>query len=107
MFFNTAMKFEVTCRLANGVEMLIADKVDRFPADNGIMILGDAGSLFVNREKSFGKALDELKDDPLPTGALRLNPPGSSPIPHEIHFQNFIDCVKTRRQPNSDIFENF
>jgi predicted dehydrogenase len=106
-YFNTATRFEVTCRFANGVEMLIADRVDRFPADNGIMILGDAGALFVNREKIFGPAVDALKENPLPPGALTLNPPGSSPIPHEIHFVNFLDCVKSRRLPNSDVFENF
>ena len=106
-FYNTAIKFEVTCRFANGVEMLIADHVERFPADNGIMIMGDAGSIFVNREKWFGPAFDQLKDDPLPAGMLTLNPPGSSPIPHENHFINFIDCVKSRALPHSDIYENF
>jgi predicted dehydrogenase len=106
-FYNTAIKFEVTCKFANGVEMLIADKVDRFPADNGIMIMGDAGSIFVNREKWFGPAFDQLKDDPLPRGAIHLNPPNASPIPHENHFVNFLDCVKSRALPHSDIYENY
>ena len=103
--FNTATEFEVTCTFANGVEMLIADKVDRFPDTNGIMILGDAGSVFINREKQSGAALEELKTNPLPPGAF-WPIPNPTPIPHEAHFVNFLDCVKSRKQPNSDVFEH-
>ena len=103
--FNTATEFEVTCTFANGVEMLIADKVDRFPADNGIMIMGDAGSIFVNREKEFGAALDALKGDPLPPGAF-TPVKNATPIPHEAHFVDFLACCRTRQQPRSDVFEN-
>lgn len=105
-YFNTAAKYEVTCSFANGVEMLIADKVERFPSDNGVMILGDAGSLFVNRDKIVGPAYDALKDHPLPEGYLTLMPPGSAEGPHERHFVNFLNCVKTRQTPRSDIFEH-
>ncbi|MEO6435823.1 MAG: Gfo/Idh/MocA family oxidoreductase [Tepidisphaeraceae bacterium] len=103
--FNTASEFEVTCTYANGVEMLIADRVDRFPDTNGIMILGDAGSVFVNREKQFGAALDALKTDPLPPGAFTPTP-NVTPIPHEAHFVNFLECCRTRKQPTSDVFEH-
>jgi predicted dehydrogenase len=105
-YFNTAAKFEVTCSFANGVEMLIADRVDRFPSDNGVMILGDAGSLFVDREKIIGPAFDALKDKPLPPGAMPTMPPGSPDQPHERHFVNFLHCVKTRETPHSDVFEH-
>ena len=103
--FNTAAEFEVTCQFANGVEMLIADKVDRFPDSNGIIVMGDAGSIFMNREKQFGAALDELKDNPLPATLFKPTP-NATPIPHEAHFVNFIDCIKTRNKPNSDVFEH-
>ncbi len=75
--YNTATKFQVTCTFANGVEMLIADKVDHFPADNGIMILGDAGSLFINREKIIGPAAYSMKTNPLPVGAVRSMAPAA------------------------------
>jgi hypothetical protein len=65
--------------------MLIADRVDRFPSDNGVMILGDAGSLFVDRERIIGPAYDALKEKPLPAGYMPTMPPGSPEQPHERH----------------------
>jgi predicted dehydrogenase len=101
--YNTASTFNVKCTFANGVEMFIRDKAPNFPADNGILIQGDGGWLFVNREKSTGPAFDSLKDDPLPEGAVRKT--ANVPIPHERHFINFLECVRTRNlMPNSDVY---
>ena len=37
---------------------------------NGIMFIGDQGRVFVNRGGAYGKAVEELKDNPLPADAV-------------------------------------
>ena len=59
---------------------------------NGIMFIGDKGRIFVNRANAYGKAVEELKDNPLPSNAWRVRP-------SEMHMQNFFDCVKSRELP--------
>ena len=38
---------------------------------NGILFIGDKGKVFVNRGGLHGKAVDELKENPLPADAWR------------------------------------
>ncbi len=63
---------------------------------NGIMLIGDKGRLFVNRGGIYGKAAEELKENPLPEDAWRVSPSSN-------HMQNFFDCVKTRKTPVSSV----
>jgi predicted dehydrogenase len=103
--FNTSPHFEIKCSYANGVELFIKDRAPGFTSDNGILFVGDGGWLFINREKVMGPAYDALKEDPLPDGAVRATAT-SLPIPHERHFINFIDCVRTRALPASDVWSH-
>ena len=48
--------------------------------------------MFVNRGGVHGKAVEELKENPLPADAWRA-------YPSTDHMANFFDCVKTRKQP--------
>jgi myo-inositol 2-dehydrogenase / D-chiro-inositol 1-dehydrogenase len=59
---------------------------------NGILFIGEKGKVFVNRGAVRGKAVDELKQNPLPADAWRA-------YPSTDHMANFFDCVKTRKQP--------
>lgn len=63
---------------------------------NGIMFLGDAGRIMVNRGGIYGKAADELAQNPLPSDAVRLYASND-------HMQNFIECLKTRSKPATDV----
>lgn len=63
---------------------------------NGIMFIGDQGRVFVNRGGVYGKAAEELKDNPLPEDAWRV-PPSND------HMGNFFDCVKSRQEPVSQV----
>jgi len=63
---------------------------------NGIMFIGDKGRVFVNRGGIYGKAADELKENPLPADAWRVRPSND-------HMGNFIECVKTREEPVSPV----
>ena len=59
---------------------------------NGVMFIGEKSRLFVNRGNVYGKAAEELADNPLPSDAWRVRP-------SEIHMKNFFDCVKSRETP--------
>jgi myo-inositol 2-dehydrogenase / D-chiro-inositol 1-dehydrogenase len=59
---------------------------------NGVMFIGEAGRVFVNRGGIYGKPVEELKDNPLPSDAWRA-------YPSTDHMGNFFECVKTRKTP--------
>ena len=63
---------------------------------DGVMFVGDKGRLFVNRGKAYGKPVEELADNPLPSDAIRLYQSNN-------HMGNFFDCVKSRKQPISTV----
>jgi myo-inositol 2-dehydrogenase / D-chiro-inositol 1-dehydrogenase len=59
---------------------------------NGVMFIGEKGKIALNRGGAHGKAVEELKENPLPADAWRAYPSSD-------HMANFFDCVKTRKQP--------
>ena len=93
--YNTATKFHVTCKYADGVEVII-----RHDTANGITFEGDAGTFFVSRGDMKGKPVDELEQNPLPEDAIQKLY-GGQPTSH---MANFFQCVKSRKQPISDVF---
>jgi hypothetical protein len=70
--------------------------------DNGVMITGEKGRIFVNRGKLTGKAVEELKENPLPEGTLEKLYNGKKP--EGFHAKNFLDCIRDRGLPVSDVF---
>ena len=102
--YNTATSFRLECKFPNGVEMAIASSIndpDGVSFGNGIMLEGTKGRIFVSRGDIKGKPVEDLKDNPLPEDALD-KVYGGKVAPS--HMANFFDCVKTRKQPISDIF---
>ncbi len=63
---------------------------------SGIMFIGDKGRVSVNRGRAYGKAVEELPENPLPADAVRL-------YKSDNHMGNFFDCVKSRQQPISTV----
>ena len=97
--FNTATALNVTCRFQNGAEILIVhDKKPDF--DNGVLIEGSKGRLFVNRAKLTGSPVESLVDHPLPEDALVKLCKGKQP---GNHMRNFMECVTDRSEPISDV----
>jgi predicted dehydrogenase len=95
--YNTATEFLVTCKYANGVEVII-----RHDGENGVTFEGEDGTIFVSRGALKGDAVDRLKDKPLPEDAItKLY--GGKPT---THMANFFDCVKSRKQPISDVYSH-
>ena len=76
--------------------MLITSK-----GDNGILFEGTKGRFFVNRGKITGKPVEDLKSNPLPEGAIEEVYGGKVPANHSV---NFIECMKSRKQPISDVW---
>jgi predicted dehydrogenase len=93
--YNAATKFLVKCLFPNGVEMTVRDDTD-----NGILIEGDKGRIFVSRGSLKGKPVEELADNPLPEDAIKKLYKGKDP---GNHMRNFFECIKTREQPISDV----
>jgi predicted dehydrogenase len=93
--YNAATKFDVKCLYPNGVELHILSD-----GENGILITGDKGELFVSRGALRGSAVDSLKDEPLPEGTITKLYKGKKP---GNHMANFFACIGDRTQPISDV----
>ena len=113
--YNTPTNFQVRCRYANGVELLIVDaflpeqlrdeirtkdKDGSYKKDNGILFEGEKSWLFVSRGKLVGPAVDELQNNPIPDETLIKLRHGK---PLGSHMENLILCTRDRGLPVSDL----
>src|SRR5262249_28090955 len=96
--FNTALTFNVRCLFDNGVELVIRDDTD-----NGITFEGDNGEIFVSRGKLAGEAVETLRSDPISESVLVAQRKGKR---LDTHMGNFIECVRDRAMPVSDVFSH-
>jgi predicted dehydrogenase len=96
--YNVATQFTIRVAMPNEVELTITSK-----GDNGILFEGTEGRFFVNRGKITGKPVEDLKDNPLPDGAIEAIYGGKV---SENHTANFIDGMKSRKQPISDVWSH-
>lgn len=98
--YNTATAFNLRVEYPDGVELII-----RNDTDNGVLIEGDRGRIFVNRGKLVGKPVEDLRDNPLPVDALQKVYKGL-PMEHNeraAHWANFFHCCRERKEPISDV----
>ncbi|MFM7248628.1 MAG: Gfo/Idh/MocA family protein [Planctomycetaceae bacterium] len=96
--YNAATEFQIRAAMPDGVEMIITSA-----GDNGILFEGTKGRFFVNRGKITGTPVDDLKADPLPGNAIEEIYGG--PV-SENHTANFIDAMRSRKQPISDVWSH-
>lgn len=98
--YNTATKFLFTVSYPGGTEMVI-----RNDTDNGVLIEGDRGRIFVNRRKLVGKPVEDLADNPLAEDAIAKVYKGMPMEGNErsAHWANFLHCVRERAEPISDV----
>jgi len=104
--YNVPVHFEVNYKYANGVIMTVKDT-----GENGILLTGDAGRVFVNRGKISGAPVEALLSDPLHQKDWNVydfdnldRPSRAGKLDAIInHMGNFFDCVQVRRSPISDI----
>jgi len=71
--------------------------------DNGILFEGTKGRFFVNRGKIVGKPVEELAEKPLPEGSIEQVYGGKVA---SNHTANFIDAMRSRKQPISDVWSH-
>jgi predicted dehydrogenase len=93
--YNTATEFLIHADYADGVRMTI-----RHDQDNGILLEGTEGRLFVNRGRVTGAPVEALATNPLPEGAMAAVYKGREPTDH---FRNFFEAVAERFEPISDV----
>lgn len=96
--YNAATQFTIRADMPNNVEMIITSE-----GDNGILFEGTEGRFFVNRGKLAGKPVEELKDKPLPEDAVEKVYGGKVSANHTA---NFIEGIKARKQPISDVWSH-
>jgi predicted dehydrogenase len=98
--YNTATEFLFTVDFPEGTKMVI-----RHDTDNGVLIEGDKGRIFVSRGKLAGEPVDALKDDPLPANAV-ANVYRHMPMEgneRKAHWANFLQCTRSGAMPISDV----
>ena len=98
--YNAATEFDVKLTFPNDVEMRI---VSNSRDGNGILFEGTEGRFHVSRGRMRGAPVEDLKDNPLPEDALEQVYGG--PIPSS-HQENFVNCIKTREKPISDVWSH-
>lgn len=98
--YNTATKFHVRATYADDVTLDIRETAKDLGFDNGIMLEGTEGRIFVNRGKLTGAAVDGLKEKPLAEETLKTLYKGKEPGDH---MRNFFECIVDRTQPISDV----
>ncbi len=107
--YDTASKYRVECKYANGVTMTIVDESTRTERDvmnkvdkngkeqtpNGVQFLGTDGWIFVARG-ALKASKDELLTNPLPESAVKLYKSSN-------HMGNFFESIRSRKDPICDI----
>ncbi len=99
--YNTATKFDIECRFADG---LVMNVVSSSKDGNGILFEGTKGRIHVSRGRIAGKPFEEIKDkirDIFPDGEFAKLYNGK---PFEGHKQNFVRCIREGGLPVSDVF---
>ncbi|MEM9412059.1 MAG: Gfo/Idh/MocA family oxidoreductase [Planctomycetota bacterium] len=99
--FNCATAFKVKLTFSDGLVMYVRHSAQEdLGFDNGIMFEGEKGRILVNRGKLVGRPVEELDKNPLPPDWYFQLMGQSLP---KSHIDNFIDCVRDRKQPISDM----
>jgi predicted dehydrogenase len=104
--YNVAQDFFVKYTYADGIEVEVLDH-----GRSGVLIEGDQGRIFVNRENLSGLPVEQLAENPLPVEQFALYDFDNRDRPQRAgkldaivnHMGNFVDCLRTRKQPISDV----
>ena len=95
---NASNDFDVVCKFGTGPTLHVTSR-----GDNGILIEGEKGRIFVNRERITGKPIEEQWDKNLPeedyVGLFKGKPV-------EGHKANFYRCIREGGLPVSDVFSH-
>jgi predicted dehydrogenase len=99
--FNTPIEFTVDLDYPGGVRVHVRTHPEY--DENGVLFEGDRGSVFVNRERIAGAAVEELARRPLPPDAVRLAGVNSRSNVATHHLRHFYACIRHGEQPVADV----
>lgn len=87
---------EVTFRYASGILLKLTNEItEKDVSAFGAIFVGERGRLVMHRGR-FNTIPIAISQEPLGEGGIRL-------VKSDHHFQNWIDCIKSRQQPVADI----
>lgn len=97
--YNTSDRFNVKCKFANGIEMLVDST-----SDAGVRFEGTKGRIFVNMDRITGKPIEENwdKDHYGPDDLNRFY----KGKPFEGHKENFYRCIREGGLTVSDVYSH-
>jgi predicted dehydrogenase len=90
--WNAATNYRFTCDYATGVRIIVTNKFE-----NGVKWEGEDGWVFVSRGRIDAHPKSLLQETIGPNEVHLLESPG--------HHRNFLECVRTRREPIAPIEE--
>jgi len=121
--YTTATEFNISCKFENGTELIL-----RHDGANGITFEGEKGTIFVSRGKRTGAfenkpgkpakpavpAKDKNPEVPAEPAVAQEKAPITEEdliktykgAPLTDHYTNFINAVKDKKQPISDVFSH-
>jgi predicted dehydrogenase len=98
--YNTATQFNIRHKFADGNTIIV-----RHGPDNGVLIEGEKGRIFVSRGKLTGLPIEEIAASEKDTAWLDQEVVNLyNGVKPTSHMENFINCVKDRSTPISDVF---
>ncbi|MEM7457482.1 MAG: Gfo/Idh/MocA family oxidoreductase [Planctomycetota bacterium] len=98
--YNTSNSFNLIAKFPGDTEVHIVSN-----GRNGCLIEGDKGRIFVSRGDLTGAPVEALADNPLPEDAILKINKGVEMQHNErkAHWFNFLQCVRERSEPISDV----
>jgi len=97
--YNTSPDFSVIHKFQNGMEIDVTSR-----GDNGVLIEGSKGRVFVNREKITGKPIEENWDKDVYNEEAVMDLYKKKP--YEWHKANFYRCIREGGLPVSDVYSH-
>ncbi len=97
--FNTSHDFNIVHTFENGMQVHVTSR-----GDNGLLIEGSKGRIFVNRERITGKPIEEEWDKEAYTDEDRKALYKGKP--YEGHKDNFYRCIREGGLPVSDVYSH-
>ncbi|MCU0707157.1 MAG: Gfo/Idh/MocA family oxidoreductase [Pirellula sp.] len=97
--FNTSHDFNIVHTFGNGLQIHVTSR-----GDNGVLIEGTKGRIFVNRERITGKPIEENWDKDKYTDAEAAALYKGKP--YEGHKDNFYRCIREGGLPVSDVYSH-
>lgn len=99
--YNTSQVFEISCKFASGVEMIVCSHSDN---GNGILIEGTKGRMHVNRERIKGKPIEDGLHKQIARSDFKELSNGKDY--DTWHKANFMTCIKEGGLPISDVYSH-